>query len=144
MRQVSQPKPTPIVMLLADQPMNPWWFLNLMWFNFCFNYNSNMSFWACSQSLNSCIAKNYMYHNGHQQLRGFVFPPLSGILQQYLSVEWPPGQERMDLHIWSLLHADSTGANIPQLPTLVFLWSCYDFLHCLVHDYCCTRPWPGR
>jgi hypothetical protein len=40
------------------------------------------------------------------------------------------------------LHADSTGANIPQLPTLVFLWSCYDFLHCLVHDYCCTRPWP--
>ncbi len=78
MCQVSQPKPTPIVMLLADQLMDPWWFLNPMWFNSCFNYNSNMSFWACSQSLNSCIAKHYMYHNGHQQLWGFVFPPLSG------------------------------------------------------------------
>jgi hypothetical protein len=64
-------------------------------------------------------------------------------LQQYISVEWSPGQKRMDIYLWSLLHGDSAGAIIPQLPTLVFLWSYHDFLHSLVHDNCCACPWTG-
>ncbi len=42
-------------------------------------------------------------------------------LQQYISVEWSPGQKRMDIYLWSLLHGDSAGSIVPQLLTLVFL-----------------------
>lgn len=50
----------------------------------------------------------------------------------------------MDLHFWSMLCYNCVHPFLSQLQNLVFPWSWYDHLYCLVHDHISSCSWTGN
>lgn len=129
---------------VLDGLLGPYWKAMGLAFNCTFLlFGSVIQLIACARSVSFSLRMVKIRNLGWWGGLIWGGDELVGCLQQYILHKWSTGQEDMDLHLRSLLCHNCLHSFIPQLQALVFSWSWYDHLHCLVFDHCSPGSRPG-